>query len=81
MHDGQDHTHGLSGGENNENDKTKLILRFTLEHNVQHVSEIRSLVEKLEKESLTEAAALLKESIALHEAGNEKIHDALHQLD
>ena len=81
MHDGHDHSHGLSDGENHENDKTKLLLRFTLEHNIQHVSEIKSLVERLEKDSQTEAAVLLQESITLHEAGNEKIHDALHKLD
>lgn len=81
MHDGHDHSHGLSGTENHESDKTKLLLRFTLEHNIQHVSEIKALVEKLENESRTEAASLLIESIALHEAGNEKIHEALHKLD
>ena len=80
MHDGHDHSHGHSCGETGETDKTKLVLHFTLDHNIQHVAEIKALAEKLDGESKTEAAALLRESIVLHEAGNEKIHEALHKI-
>jgi hypothetical protein len=76
MHDGHDHTHGTPS----ETDKSKLLLRFTLDHNTQHVAEAKALAEKLESESKAEAAALLRESILLYEAGNEKIHAALHKL-
>ncbi|MDR0876115.1 MAG: hypothetical protein LBN12_07905 [Clostridiales Family XIII bacterium] len=76
MHDGHDHTHG----EATETDKSKLLLRFTLDHNTQHVAEAKALAEKLETESRAEAAALLRESITLYEAGNEKIQAALHKL-
>jgi hypothetical protein len=55
-------------------------LRFTLDHNIQHVAEAKALAEKLETESRSEAALLLRESIVLYEAGNEKIHAALHKL-
>ncbi|GHU67945.1 hypothetical protein AGMMS49983_19880 [Clostridia bacterium] len=80
MHDGHDHAHGSAHGETNATDKSKLLLRFTLDHNTQHVAEAKSLAEKLESESRFEAAALLRESIALYEAGNEKIHAALDKL-
>jgi hypothetical protein len=80
MHDGHDHAHGSAHGEANETDKTKLLLRFTLDHNTQHVAEAKALAEKLETESRADAALLLRESIALYEAGNEKIHAALHKL-
>lgn len=82
MHDGHDHSHshGHSTVENNEADKTKLLLKFTLDHNIQHVAEIKALADKLEKESQTEAAVLIRESIAHYESGNEKINEALGKL-
>ena len=80
MHDGHDHSHGQPMGENKESDKTKLLLSFTLEHNVQHAAEIKALAERLENESNFEAAKLIREAVAMYESGNDKIHEALHLL-
>ena len=81
MHDGHDHSHGHTNDISNEADKTKLLLRFTLEHNIQHVSEVKLLADKLEKESRDKAAELIRESIPHYEAGNAKLDEALRILE
>ena len=80
MHDGHDHEHSPHN-EAHGTDRTKLLLQFMLDHNIQHVAEANTLAKKLENESRTEAAALLRDAIKNYESGNEKIHEALHLIE
>ncbi|MDR1796297.1 MAG: hypothetical protein LBR44_02470 [Clostridiales Family XIII bacterium] len=77
MHDGHDgHSHGHSDAQ----DRTHLVLAFTLEHNKEHAKEMRALAEKLRGEGKADAAGLIEDAIKDYEAGNAKFEHAIQHL-
>ena len=58
-----------------------LILKYMLDHNIQHVKDAVEFAEKLKKNGHDEAATLILEAVKYYIDGNEKMSSALDSLN
>lgn len=81
MHNGSDatHTHTHTGATSAE--EKRALLHYLLNHNIHHASELHDMAHDLSAAGNEEAAALLHAAVADFSAGNEKLGQALGQLE
>lgn len=81
MHNGSDlaHTHTHKTAASAE--ETRALLCYLLDHNKHHAAELHDMAHDLSAAGNAEAAALLHAAVADFSSGNEKLQQALSQLE
>lgn len=82
MHDHtHDHTHTHTHESDTKSTPTKLILKYMLDHNIQHVKDAEEFATKLRESGNETAASLINDAISDYTKGNEKMSQALDALN
>ena len=84
MHDhSHNHTHEHTDNSDNSHKKSvpdNLLLKFMLDHNIQHVKDAEEFATKLKDKGNDEVATLILEAVSNYIKGNDKLSAALDSL-
>lgn len=81
-HDHHHHHHHHDHDEGSTEDSmSSHLLKYMLDHNIHHVEELQSLIDRLESEGSTTAAASAAKALQSYRQGNDELFQAIKDLE